>query len=640
VSTRSPNPGVAGRLATSLPDHGTASGQPNLSIPGNGPTAAASRFGGQLASVLESSKSKPALLRAVAAMLTGIGARGLWVVSRNQASEWSSPISLSGDDNVIQDALDNSLTAVIQQLHDNPSLAVQEPPTLPGYVLLGTAVLSSDEVTDWLICLFPSANATPVPFDWAVGMVGESISRWQLQHFVRSTRYQLASLSSFVNLSAAVNRTENRLEAAITLVNELKSATRTGHVALLLQNSRSGPFRLAAMSGVEFFDRNAATTQTIESTVVGIPEEPAFWYRPTGPSGTPGAEHNANLRNFCQLFEAAGCALLPLRDRQESLFGWLLLTLSPDQCGQEQTERHFRQISGLVAGQMDTVLKSQRSLLRTGLDNARQTLRSKPLRKLAVMAAVAGFILCLPFSYRIPCDCRLQLTSRRFVAAPYEGLLEKTLVSTGDVVAEGQTLARMDASQLRMQLSGLQANLESERKKRDSALARGNVAESQIARSEMGRLQSEICIISERLDNTEIRSPIAGVVVSGDLDKAQGAPMEMGQNLFEVGPLEQILAEILIPERDIQHARPGMAVKFEFDAFPFETFTGTIRRIHPRAELVDNESVFVAEIDLENTSGQLRPGLQGRAKILGDRHPLAWNWFHGPFEQARQWLIW
>lgn len=116
--------------------------------------------------------------------------------------------------------------------------------------------------------------------------------------------------------------------------------------------------------------------------------------------------------------------------------------------------------------------------------------------------------------------------------------------------------------------------------------------------------------------------------------------MEMGQNLFEVGPLEQMLVEVHIPESEIQHAQPGMNVTFEFDAFPFETFEGEIERIHPRAEVLDTESVFVAEVSLENASGQLRPGLKGRARIQGERHPLGWNLFHGAFEKARQWLIW
>lgn len=596
------------------------------------------KFNKQLGAMSQKAQSKPELVRNIAALLKAAGCRALWIVPRD-GRQCSDPISLLGDDAELLDILDNSLDTTTSLVENSRSLISFEPGSLKGNVLLGAPVISGELVTDILIGLYPAAGKPPVPADWTFHIAADSISKWQMRRFVRSTRHQLFSLSSFVNMAAAMNRTENQLDAAITLVNELKMATSAGHVALMLRKNRKSPFRLAAMSGVEFFDRNAATTQTIESTILGMEERPVFWSMSASES-EDNVELQINLQNYCNLFEAEGCALLPLRDPEDRLFGWLLISLTPDQCGSPQAEKHFRQITALVAGQMSTVLKSQRSITNVCFDNARQLVKKNLTRKIAAAVAIACLVLCIPFAYKIPCSCQLQLTSRRFVAAPYEGLLEKTLVESGDIVIQGQPLARMDASELRMQLSGLQADLHSERKKRDSALARGSVAESQIAGSEMNRLESEISILSQQLKDTETRSPIAGVIISGDLDKAQGAPMEMGQNLFEVGPLEQMLVEIHIPDTEIQYVSTGMTVRFEFDAFPFESFAGTIERIHPRAEVIDNASVFVAEINLDNSSGQLRPGLKGRAKIQGQRYPLGWNLFHGAFEKARQWLIW
>ena len=597
------------------------------------------KFSKQLNSIVKKSATKPEMVRGVSVLLKAAGCTALWIVTKDGETH-SQPISLLGDDAALLQVMGNTHEKIIPLVESNQSLVSLEPPSLAGSILLGAPIVSGQTVTDIVIGLYPTTNRTPVPLDWAFEVTCNAVSNWQMTQFVQSSRHQLASLSSFVNMAAAMNRTDNQLEASITLVNELKNATRTGHVALMLKQGKRAPLKLVAMSGVEFFDRNASMTQTIESTILGLDEEPLFWSNNSEDSATDQAELRVNLRNFCNLFDAAGCALLPLRNSADELFGWLLLSLDSDQCGNEQTKRHFFQITNMVAGQMETVLKSQRTITRIWLDNTSRFLKKNVFRKIALILAIAGVVLCLPFAYKIPCDCELQLTSRRFVAAPYEGLLEKTLVASGDIVTEGQTLARMDARQLRMELSGLTANIESERKKRDSALAKGAVAESQIARSEMNRLDSEIAIITDRLSDTEIRSPVAGVIVSGDMDKVEGAPMEMGQNLFEVGPLEQMLVEVHIPESEIQHAQPGMNVTFEFDAFPFETFEGEIERIHPRAEVLDTESVFVAEVSLENASGQLRPGLKGRARIQGERHPLGWNLFHGAFEKARQWLIW
>ena len=597
------------------------------------------RFGKQLRIWAKRLDNKPDLVRNIADLLKGSGCRGLWVFTRDGTGQMSEPISLFGNDKELTDLLAPNLKTASEVCVSNSTLICLELQENPGHVLLAAGVISGDEVVDVLVGLFPSTNnnSEGVPYDWAMTAAVDTISKWQMGRYVTATKTQIASLSSFVNMSAAINRTDNKLDASITLVNELKAATETTTVALMLRKGRKGPFKLVAMSGVEFFDNNASTTQTIESTVLGLQEEPTFWSKN---KDSQGGEMKVNLHNFCGLFDAPGCGLLPLSDLDDQHFGWLLLGLTEDQCNNPQSEKHFQQISGLVAGQLGTVLRAQRTMTRVVLDNTRRNLKTGLAKKLGAMALLTTIAMCLPFTYKIPCDCELQLTSRRFVAAPYEGLLEKSLVASGDVVPQGAVLARMDARQLRMSLSGLNADLQSEQKKRDSALARGSVAESQIARAEMARLQSEISITEQRLNNTEIRSPIAGVIVSGDMEKAEGAPLEMGQDLFEVGPLEEMVVEIQIPEREIQYVETDMTVHFEFEAFPFETFSGTIQRIHPRAEIANNDSVFIAEVALQNEAGQLRPGLKGRAKISAGRHMLGWNLFHGAMEQGRRWLIW
>jgi multidrug resistance efflux pump len=249
-------------------------------------------------------------------------------------------------------------------------------------------------------------------------------------------------------------------------------------------------------------------------------------------------------------------------------------------------------------------------------------------------------LMAVPLPYRVACDCELQPVLRRFVAAPYAGVLERTLAKNGDIVTKDQLLARMDGRNLRIELSGLQAELAGAKKRRDLALAQGDIAKSQIARSEMDRFQSKIQLLEERTRNLEVCSPIDGIVVSGDLQKVEGAPLEMGQTLFEVAPLDQMISEIAIPEAEIQYVSSGQEVAIKLSAFPFKTWTGTIKRIHPRTEIVNDESVFVAEVALENEGIELKPGMQGSAKIQSGWAPLGWNLFHRPWETVRYWTIW
>ncbi|MEM9413822.1 MAG: efflux RND transporter periplasmic adaptor subunit, partial [Planctomycetota bacterium] len=258
---------------------------------------------------------------------------------------------------------------------------------------------------------------------------------------------------------------------------------------------------------------------------------------------------------------------------------------------------------------------------------------------LGTLAALLAIML-IPWPYRIACDCELQPVLRRFIAAPHNGVLEKNLVENGDVIETGQVVAHLDGRQLRIELAGLQAELKGTAKRRSAAMASNQIADAQIAMSEMKKLKSEIQLVEDKLSKLEIKSPIEGIVVAGDLEKVEGAPVEMGQTLFEVGPLYEMLAEIAIPEEEIPYAKPGMSIDIKLNAFPFETWSGSIVKIHPKTEILNDKSVFIAEVILKNPAGKLKPGMKGHAKVNSDAYPIGWNLFHSPLEQIRYWTIW
>jgi hypothetical protein len=96
-----------------------------------------------------------------------------------------------------------------------------------------------------------------------------------------------------------------------------------------------------------------------------------------------------------------------------------------------------------------------------------------------------------------------------------------------------------------------------------------------------------------------------------------------------------MIVEIAIPEDDVQYVSRGLAADVQLDSYPHDHWHGTVTRIHPRAEIRDNRNVFVAEFTLANPHGKLRPGMLGRARILGPRRPLFWRLFHKPWHWLR-----
>ncbi len=201
-------------------------------------------------------------------------------------------------------------------------------------------------------------------------------------------------------------------------------------------------------------------------------------------------------------------------------------------------------------------------------------------------------------------------------------------------------LAELDGRELRWELAGITADLGKATKEHNAWLSEQDFGKAAIARHEMERLQNRSAVLSDRTRRLEVRSPIAGIIVAGDHEDSEGVPLETGQSLFEVAPLDQMLIEVAIPEDDFRHVKPGMSFSLVLDSMPSETVDATIQKIHPRAELRDHENVFIAEALLANNALQLRPGMRGSAKVSTGSRALGWNLFHKPVAHVVGWLGW
>lgn len=96
----------------------------------------------------------------------------------------------------------------------------------------------------------------------------------------------------------------------------------------------------------------------------------------------------------------------------------------------------------------------------------------------------------------------------------------------------------------------------------------------------------------------------------------------------------------VVPEDEIEYTREGIEAVVRFESYPDRTWRKTIAKLHPRAELRDNKNVFIAEFTLENSHGKLRPGMVGRAKVIGPDRAIAWILLHKPCQWIRLRIGW
>ena len=149
-----------------------------------------------------------------------------------------------------------------------------------------------------------------------------------------------------------------------------------------------------------------------------------------------------------------------------------------------------------------------------------------------------------------------------------------------------------------------------------------------ITRAKIDQAEAQIALLDEQLLRTKVTAPFNGVIMKGDLSQSLGAPVERGQVLFEVAPLESYRVIVEVDERDIADITVGQQGELVLPSMPGNVFKLFIDKITPVSTAKEGRNYFRAEARLENTSERLRPGMEGVGKITIDRRRLIWIWTH------------
>lgn len=452
---------------------------------------------------------------------------------------------------------------------------------------------------------------------------------------------EIDDLSSLVDLVAKLHCCDDFPSACRLLVAELPGSLHVDRVAIAWfrrpRRGRGTRLRVMALSHVPRLDPDAALSKALDAALAEsvLRDRLTMWPAVRDDRGMTLAHR--------KLGQLAGQDLIvsaPLRNDRGDLVGAWLMMGSGSWSSHGPAVARLRRFQRPVASALDALARAESGWL------ARKSRRLAHAMRHWKGRLVLGLICCLllllfvPWTYPIRCDFQLQPVERQFVVAPYDGILETTLVDPGDTVTAGSVLARIDGREIRWELAGLEAQRNRVRKQRDAAMAGHDVPTAQQAKLEMRRLDMKIRLLERRLASLDIKTPLSGIVVSGDMRSAHGAPLAVGQQLFEIAPLDQMVVELSIPEDEIAYAEAGRPVTLRLDAFPGETWNGVLSAIHPRAEIRDGQSVFIGEMTLNNRSERLRPGMRGRATIRGPRFPLGWNLLHGPYEALMRLVGW
>ena len=176
------------------------------------------------------------------------------------------------------------------------------------------------------------------------------------------------------------------------------------------------------------------------------------------------------------------------------------------------------------------------------------------------------------------------------------------------------------------------AQLESTKAKEQSLAAAINSAQAQ-ARVTEAMLKSSQATVEQRkaalrqaqvdLEHTRITAPVDGVVVSRAVDVGQTVAASLqAPVLFTIAQdLTQMQVETSVDEADIGRIKLDDRATFTVDAFPGETFAGTVRQIRKAAQVVQNVVTYTVVVGVDNPGGRLLPGMTANVKLVFAEKP-------------------
>src|SRR5262245_16668493 len=230
------------------------------------------------------------------------------------------------------------------------------------------------------------------------------------------------------------------------------------------------------------------------------------------------------------------------------------------------------------------------------------------------------------------------------------GIIQNLYADFNDFVKKGQVIARLDPTIMDTQIEQQKANVtrsqaDLERLKvtltdaqqklaRAQALSDKNLlprtdletaqvnvesTKAQIKSSEAALVQakSQLSTAEVNREHTVITAPIDGIVIQRAVELGQTVNAGMNAPLLFIiaADLTKMQVNANIDEADVGSMRSGQNVTFRVDAFPSDSFSGTVQQVRLQPTTVQNVVTYQTVINVPNQQLKLKPGMTANVQI-------------------------
>src|SRR5215475_14505430 len=150
-----------------------------------------------------------------------------------------------------------------------------------------------------------------------------------------------------------------------------------------------------------------------------------------------------------------------------------------------------------------------------------------------------------------------------------------------------------------------------------NAAVNGGVASVKQAQAQVSQKQAAVEVAQTNLNYTVIRSPIDGTVVARNVDVGQTVAASLqAPTIFTIAQdLSKMWVYVKTDESDVGNIKVGKPVTFKVDAFPKDTFHGTVSQVRMNATTVQSVVTYDTIIEFLNPELKLFPGMTAYVTI-------------------------
>jgi HlyD family secretion protein len=219
------------------------------------------------------------------------------------------------------------------------------------------------------------------------------------------------------------------------------------------------------------------------------------------------------------------------------------------------------------------------------------------------------------------------------------GQIEELPVEIGDFIGKGDLIARLDQKEERASVAQARADLDiteaellqAQRtfERRDQLYKDNLISQEErdqielnlaVAKSKLVQATTALERAEERFSESVVRAPVHGIILQKYVEEGQiiasgVSNVSGGTPIVDIADMRTVYIEAGIDEIDIGKIQLGQTATVVAEAYPRIKFRGKIVRIAPEARIEQNVTLFDVVVEVENTEGKLKSGMNTNLEI-------------------------